>query len=295
MKLRPWTLIPFALVVAAGCNSESSTPKDGDAKASADTSATSPASAPASSPASAPASAPATEPSTPPSSPSSAPAPTDTPSVAPGSPATAPPAKPVDVPKPAAKTITNEGLEYAGVKHSKPIDMELVMSSEPGKVTTGSQTVTLKESKPDKLVYSVDRSGGLAALGTEEWTVTPKGVFTTKSSMMTLGDDAMELPASPKPGMTWKFHTKSDQANASMDMEISCKILGQEDFKTKGGSYKNALVVEQDGVGTVKDQKVRTESKNWYVKGLGLVKATLKNHLPNGKIESLSIQETMSQ
>jgi hypothetical protein len=172
--------------------------------------------------------------------------------------------------------------------------MELVMSSEPGKVTTGSQTITLKESKNGRSIYTVDRSGGLASLGTEEWTVNGKGVYTTKSSMMTLGDDAMELPAHPKPGMKWKFHTKSDQATAKMDMEISCTVVGKEDVKTKGGSFKDALVVEQDGTGTVQGKKVRTESKNWYVKGLGLVKATLKNHLPDGTDQTLSIQETKS-
>ena len=172
--------------------------------------------------------------------------------------------------------------------------MELVMSSEPGKVTTGSQTITLKESKNGQSIYTVDRSGGLASLGTEEWKVNTKGVYTSKSSMMTLGEDAMELPAHPKVGMTWKFHTKSDQSTAKMDMEITCKVLGNEDVTTKGGGYKGALVVEQDGVGTVQGKKVRTESKNWYVKGLGLVKATLKNHLPDGTDQTLSIQETKS-
>lgn len=281
MRIRPWTLIPLLAIGMTGCHSASS-----DSKSTPDaqsTSETMPSSAPASAPASAPESGIATVP----------------PSVSTAPPSTSPPAvssTPPSASRPAKsfQLAGNEGLEYSGVQHGKPIDMELVMSSEPGKVTTGSQTTTLKESKDGNSVYTVDRSGGLASLGTEEWTVNAKGVFTSKSSMMTLGDDAMELPAHPKPGMKWKFHTKSEQATAKMDMEITCQVVGNEDVKTKGGTFKNALVVEQDGTGTVQGKKVRTESKNWYVKGLGLVKATLKNHLPDGTDQTLSIQETKS-
>jgi hypothetical protein len=104
----------------------------------------------------------------------------------------------------------------------------------------------------------------------------------------------MELPADPKPGMTWKVHTKSTNPAAAMDMDMTFKIIGKQKVSTKAGTFPDALLVEQDGVGTLQNQKVRTESQNWYVKGVGLVKATMKNHLPGNKTESLTIQETKS-
>ncbi len=169
--------------------------------------------------------------------------------------------------------------------------MELTISDQKA-IRTGSQSIRFEGMKDGKAVYSVDRTGQLASLGTEEWTITDKGVFTTKSSMMDIGQDAMELPANPKPGMTWKVHTKSDQAAAKMDMEMTFKVVGIESVTTKAGKFKSALLIEQDGKGSLQGQKVRTESKNWYVKGIGLVKATMMNHVEGGKSESLTIQET---
>jgi hypothetical protein len=173
--------------------------------------------------------------------------------------------------------------------------MELTMSSSPGKIITGSQTITLKEIKGGKAVYNVDRSGGLADLGTEEWTVDKDGLYTTKSSMMELGDKAMELPAKPTPGMTWKVHTKVDRPEIKMDMSITFRIVGKQKVHTKGGEFDNALLVEQDGTGTLQEKKVRTVSQNWYVKGLGLVKANMKTIPSTGKPQTLEIQETKSQ
>jgi hypothetical protein len=177
------------------------------------------------------------------------------------------------------------------VGYTKPIDMELTVSDQ-GAIRTGSQSIKLKGIKDGKAVYTVDRTGQLAILGSEEWTISDKGVFTTKSSMMDVGADAMELPADPKPGMTWSVHTKSDQPTAKMDMQMSFKVIGKQSVTTKAGKFRDALVIEQDGKGTLQGQKVRTESKNWYVKGIGLVKATMTNHIEGGKTESLTIQET---
>jgi len=202
---------------------------------------------------------------------------------------------PTTPPAPLTAALKTEGFEYSGVGSAKPMDMELTMSTKPGEVTTGSQTIALVDSKPDKAVYSVDRSGGLSILGTEEWTVDKDGVFTTKSSMMDVGDKAMELPAIPKPGMTWNVHTKVDRADVKMDMQVTFKIIGKQNIKTKVASYTDALLVEQDGAGTLQGKKVRTVSQNWYVKGLGLVKANMKTIPSEGKTESLTIQETKTK
>ena len=282
MKTKILTLLPLTLAIAVGCDPQPKSSPSTDSAPSQKTAATD-----------------GTKPSTSSTSTTSTEKPpTETPATAPKPDtkvATADsPKEPTAPSDPVPADIKTEGYEYSGVGHTGAIDMELTMSTTKD-VITGSQTVALKEVKDGKAVYSIDRTGGLASLGTEEWTLSKEGVFTSKSSMMDVGDKAMELPAVPKPGMTWKVHTKSDQPTVKMDMNITFKIVGKQSISTKGGKFDDALLVEQDGVGTLQSKKVRTVSQNWYVKGLGLVKANMKTTNPDGKTESLTIQETKSQ
>ncbi len=186
--------------------------------------------------------------------------------------------------------LKHEGFEYDGLANAKPMDMELVTSQ--GTVISGSQTVTAKGVKDGKATYSIQRTGGLEILGSDEVSVEKDGVFTNSSSVAKLSSHAMELPAHPKPGMTWKFHVSADNPTSAMDMETTCKVIGIQSVTTKAGSYKDALLVQQDSVGTLQKQKVRTVSKSWYVKGIGTVKADLVTYKPDGTSEKLTIQET---
>lgn len=293
------TIAAVFAVALYGCGKDGSDSTASSASSASSSPVSTPesSSAPASSPDSAPSSAPSSAASTAPSS-----SPASTLSSASAVPPTKAKAPKADAPKSKTtadksagsglpQSIVHDGYAFSGVSFVKPLDMELTISDQKA-VRTGSQQIKLKEVKDGKAVYSVDRTGQLAILGTEEWTVTDKGVYTTKSSMMDLGPDAMELPAHPTPGMSWKVHTKSSQPTASMDMQMTFKVVGFEPVSTKAGKFKNALVIEQDGTGTLEGQKVRTESKNWYVKGIGLVKATMTNHLASGKTELMTIQET---
>ena len=202
-----------------------------------------------------------------------------------------PPKPPTPVsPIPAPTNIKHEGYQYSGAENTRPVDLELTMSSQPNQVTTGAQIITHTNATGDKAFYTVERTGGLQMLGTEEWMIDKDGVFTTKSSKMSFGDRAMELPADPKPGMSWTVHPKADKTSGNMDMLMTFKIIGKETVTTKKGMHPDALRVEQIGEGTVQSHKIRTVSQNWYVKGLGLVKAEMKS-TADGKTDTIMIQE----
>jgi len=188
--------------------------------------------------------------------------------------------------------LKHVGYEYEGLANASSIDMELDISGQSSPIT-GSQQVTFKGIKDGKASYVVERTGGLEALGSENISLEKDGIYTTHSTVAKLSPHAMELPADPKPGMKWTMHTSADSKTAKMDMEITCKVIGTQSVTTKVGTYKDALLVEQDGVGTLQGKKVRTVSKNWYVKGLGNVKADLTTYDQDGKqAQTLTIQET---
>jgi len=278
MKNGSLKLLPLLVFVAAGCNSEPPANPQSTPTTTTDGSKTS---APDSAPASA-----ATPPTQ--SAPTSPTPPTSAPTASVPTPTTGAKTASTDV-VPAA--LKHEGYQYSGVDHHGPIDMEETTSAQPGVVTTGSQTITFTGIKNGKAVYNVDHTGGLAVLGSEEWAISTEGVFTTKSSVANFGDKAMELPADPKPGMTWKVSMKASRADENMDTENTMKIIGKDNVTTKAGTFKDALVVEQIGVGTLQSKKVRTVSKSWYVKGIGLVKADMKI-TTDGKTQTVLIQET---
>ncbi|MDR3688852.1 MAG: hypothetical protein P4L46_05695 [Fimbriimonas sp.] len=275
-------LLPIVAVLAVACNSAT---KDADAaKPPSDTSSASSSASSAGQATSQPAEPAKTE------------SPAATPAV---TPATAPPKKGPDKDEAAVGAaavlvppeLSHLGYEYDGLANTKPIDMQIDVK-ETGQILTGSQTVAFKGVKDGKATFDIERTGGLSALGSEVASVEKDGVFTLSSTIAKLSPHAMELPAAPKPGMTWHFHIFSDKTDSKIDMETTCKVVGFEPVTTKVGTYPDALLVSQTGKGTLQGQKVRTESKNWYVKGLGTVKAVLKTNLPNGKSETLTLQET---
>jgi len=265
-------LVTFVFVAATGCNSETKdTPPPTTSKLDATTS-NSPPKSPA--------------PDTKPLVTTDAPKPSQSSSESTPTPASKPPSA-SELPA----SLKHEGYEYEGLANSKPMDMELVQGGA-NNVITGSQSITLKEVKNGVATYTVERTGGLSVLGSEIWSLESDGIYTTSSSLASLSPRAMELPASPKPGMTWHFHLKSDNPDNKMDVENNCKVIGFEPVTTKARSYEKALLVEQNGSGTLRNQKVRTVSRIWYVKGIGTVKAQVKDSLPDGKSQTLTIQET---
>ena len=189
------------------------------------------------------------------------------------------------------KELVHEGYEYEGLANRKPIDMELTVAGR-GDVITGSQSITFDGMKDGKASYRVERTGGLSSLGSDTISVEKDGVYNLKSSVASLSNHAMDLPANPKPGMTWQFHVNSQQKDSQMDMATTCKVIGIQSVTTKGGKYDKALLVEQDSTGLLAGKNVRTVSRSWYVKGIGTVKADLTTHNADGSTQTLTIQET---
>jgi hypothetical protein len=185
--------------------------------------------------------------------------------------------------------LKNEAFSYYGLGYSKPMDMEVVDSSQPGTMT-GAQTITLKEIKDGKAVFQIERTGNLAQLGAQEVTLEKDGIYVTASDVAKVNHD-LELPNDLSAGKTWKNRMVVDQPGREVEMDSTFKIVGERKVKTKVGD-RNALLITSTGQGKMQGQKVRMVSENYYVRDIGGVKSVIKIVYPDGKVRTMTIQET---
>lgn len=199
----------------------------------------------------------------------------------------APMATLADVPE----ALKNDAYHYYGLGNPKPMSMEISISDQPKDKYTGAQTITIKEIKDGKPIFSIDRTGQLAKLGSQEVSLTEEGIFNTMSSIAKIGPKDMELPAKLAPGVTWKSHAEIAQGSETVVNDSDLKVVGPDKVKTPAGEH-DALLITSTGQSTIGGKKAKTTSKNWYVLDLGVVKSVLVNTYSDGKVQTITIQET---
>ncbi|MGV3617583.1 MAG: hypothetical protein ACO1SV_19840 [Fimbriimonas sp.] len=186
--------------------------------------------------------------------------------------------------------LKHDGYAYYGLGNTKPMVMEIVDSTQPGRTMTGSQTIKLTEVKDGKAVFDIERTDDLAQLGTQSVTLEKDGIYVTASSVAQVNHD-LELPADVTAGKKWQNTMKVDAPGREVEMKSTFKIEGNRKVKTKVGD-REAILITSTGQGTMLGQKVRMESQNWYVKDVGGVKAVIKITYGDGKTRTMTIQET---
>lgn len=184
--------------------------------------------------------------------------------------------------------LKHEAFAYYGLANSKPMDMEIVDSNNPGTPRTGSQTITFKEMRDGKAIFDLERTGNLTILGSQEVSLEKDGVWVTKSSLADIKHE-MEIPSELTTGKTWNSELKLESAN--VDLKNSFKIVGPERVKTKVAD-RDAILITSTSTGTMQGKKVRIESKTWYVRDVGGVKSVVKIVSADGKTQTMTIQET---
>ncbi len=204
----------------------------------------------------------------------------------PGSPGTPPVA-------PSAETLPDslktDAWAYYGLANSKPVDMVIAVQGNSA-TYTGSQTTTLTGVKDGKAQYSVSRTGGLAdQLGSsEELSLEPEGVYTTKSDIATINKE-LQLPSHLKPGNSWHEALHAQTRGKEMSLDMSNKVVGVQHIDTKAGPY-DALLVTTSGGGSIGDQKVRISTKTWYVKGIGVAKMEMVTTAGSAPAKTITLQ-----
>jgi len=199
----------------------------------------------------------------------------------------APTATLADVPE----ALKNDAYHYYGLGNPNPMSMEIVISDQPKDKFTGTQTIAIKEVKDGKPIFSIDRTGQLGKLGSQEVSLTDEGIFNTMSTIAKIGPKDMELPAKLSPGVTWKSHAEISQGAESVINDSELKVVGPDKVKTAAGEH-DALLITSTGQSTIGGKKAKTTSKNWYVLDLGVVKSVLVNTYSDGKVQTITIQET---
>ena len=158
-------------------------------------------------------------------------------------------------------------------------------------IQTGTHITKLKEVKDGKAIYSIERTGNLGELlGNMEVSLEPDGIYVKSSSKAKVGSRDLELPAQLTTGREWSTKVVVDEASQKMDVTNQFKIVGHESVKTPVGTY-DAIVVTSTGTGTMNGQSIRMETKGWYVKDRGMVKAVLTNSNAAGQKGTITIQE----
>jgi hypothetical protein len=185
--------------------------------------------------------------------------------------------------------LKHEGFEYYGLAHTEPIDMEYVNNSD-NNVITGAQQVELVEMRDGDPIFRVTRTGGLSVLGVDEISLKSDGIYTVGSSILNVQPPPLLIASNLEPGHTWENKLKAD-GDAKMDILMKRTVKGTEKFTTKVGEREGLLILST-GSGTINDQKVQMDSKEWYVRGLGPVKQELTIAYADGKKQVVTIQET---
>lgn len=181
--------------------------------------------------------------------------------------------------------LKHAGYEYYGLNNASPVELEIVSGTQ---VHTGTQTTTLEKIEDGKASFHVDRTGGLAMLGSGDYSLEKDGVYAVGSSLGTVSR-SIELPADVAPGKTWTVDFKLEASGSDLQYKATMKAVAVEKVKTKAGTF-DAIRIESAGPGTHNGKPIKMTMKGWYAKGQGAVKMEMTITDETGKTNSTTIE-----
>ncbi|HXH62501.1 MAG TPA: hypothetical protein VNI20_14240 [Fimbriimonadaceae bacterium] len=160
----------------------------------------------------------------------------------------------------------------------------------------GTQTSELQSVKDGVATYLVDRTGGLALMGTDTVELSDKGVSTTGSSIGQFEEPALELPADFAVGKTWESKATITAQGIKRTLVSENKATKEEKVTVQAGTF-DCIVVESSVTITVSgspDKSMNGSSKSklttYYAKGVGTVKLVGKGKKPDGELADFHIE-----
>lgn len=191
--------------------------------------------------------------------------------------------------KPAPKTIPDslltDGALYLGAPFEKSLQYEV--KGLPAGPASGSQEIEVVEVTDTKAVISAKWTGGLVALGSQKFEITPNGVTQVETEGQKMTPPVLYLPAKIGIGTNWSNDTKIEQLQTLENVTLTSKskVVREETVKTPAGDF-TCFVVQETGKMKATDLDVNSEATYWIAKGVGLVKARIsqKGKGPAGAI-----------
>ncbi|MBL8067634.1 MAG: hypothetical protein JNM28_04230 [Armatimonadetes bacterium] len=172
--------------------------------------------------------------------------------------------------EPVPDALKHEGFKYYGLEATNEQSYEFDMN---GSKREGSQKLTYKGLKDGKPQFTIERSGALQQIGTENVEVREDGVYIVSTDrMQALKTAMMALPAKLEVGKTWDIteDVKDDLGN-DVKMKATNKIDGPEKLKTAAGEF-DCMVVSMTGTLDSNGKKQTVSGKTWFAAGIGTVK-----------------------
>jgi hypothetical protein len=204
---------------------------------------------------------------------------------------------PVAMKKPRPKieippALMTEGLEAIGAPFDKPVEYEVEGISTEKQIGTQETRVTVKN---DQVIVAVDWHDGLEYMDNDRYVCDQKGVRANVAQGNILNPPFLYLPAKLSPGAKWKSYSEFvTSAGVRLKMDFDCKVIGTQKVTVPLGTYDAILVVQTGKVTSDKSINATQEGKNWFVKGIGMIKSTqvVKNLVGAKKTVTVTINAT---
>lgn len=187
--------------------------------------------------------------------------------------------------------LQNEAYHWYGLANQRPTEMTVKFPD--GQKFEGEQTVKLDSVVDDKAIFTIDRTEGLETVfGDEQLSLEKDGIYTVSSTKLKGNPRSIELPAGVKVGTTWKSSSKletSDDKAMAQNQTYTAKAIVP--VKTASGT-EQALKVVCVGTAKIDGTAFNMETRSWYVRDKGLVKAeiSMTKKAPNAKPQTITIE-----
>jgi hypothetical protein len=188
--------------------------------------------------------------------------------------------------------LKNAAYEYKGLANDK---LRTYTATLPAvSAEDGTEVLHLKSVADGKATFTIERTGSLVGLGTEEVVLDEKGVTTVGSSVGVISP-TLELPADLEVGKEWTVANKLDTGQKLIEGTSKVKAIGMEKVTVPAGEF-DCIVLESVMDATIsgsqtasENGKTQTRMKAYYAKGVGIVKLNGTTKRPNGKTDTLTI------
>lgn len=188
------------------------------------------------------------------------------------------------------ENLKGDAFVYYGLSNLTPRKLKIEVTGENQQTLTGTQTISLKETRKGFPVFLIGRTDSLTVLGTQEVQVEKDGIYSVASSVAKVGTHDLEMPNDLSPGHQWTVHTEVDSEKAKMVNDSTFRVEGIQKIKTPVAE-REALLISSTGEGSLGNQKMKTTTQSWYVKNVGEVKTVITTTASDGKVQTFTISE----
>lgn len=195
--------------------------------------------------------------------------------------------------KPAADLATlpaefkNDAFEYYGLGRTDPVKLEINRNKEK---LEGSQVVKYVGIENGKAIFEVE-GGGVLEGSTGTLALEKGGIKILKSAKAKVFADEWEFPSGLTPGKSWTSNNEMTDGSQTTKLSNVNKVIGIQPVTAGKNTYKEALLVETKSQGTRNGLPVSIVTKNWFVKGRGMVKVEYIATPKDGKTETMTLEE----